>query len=195
MTRDPVGLPGLAALSLGMLAFFAALAWTRWRAPPEQKGGQRSSASIVGILLQGFAIGMCGVGPPRVVLDPLSTKALVEAAVVLLLLGSAVAIFLWSSITMGRNWSLVARTRGDHTLVTSGPFAYARHPIYVALFLFAPALAIATGHAWMLLFAVPVYAIGTAIRVRIEERLLRDAFGAAYDEYATRVRRFMPGVA
>lgn len=198
MTPDPVGLPGLAALSLGMLAFFAALAWTRWHAPAEQRsgggGGRRSRASIVGIVLQGFAIALCGVGPARVLLDPLSAKALVEAAAVLLLLGGAVALFLWSSTTMGRNWSVVARTRDDHSLVTAGPFAYVRHPIYVALFLFAPALAIATGHVRMLLIAIPIYAIGTAIRVRIEERLLRDAFGADYDEYATRVRRFIPGV-
>ncbi len=95
---------------------------------------------------------------------------------------------------MGRNWSIVARTRGDHALVTAGPFAWIRHPIYTAMFLMMIALAIGLGHAARLFIAVPLYALGTAIRVRIEERLLRTAFSSAYEEYANRVKRFIPGV-
>jgi protein-S-isoprenylcysteine O-methyltransferase Ste14 len=41
---------------------------------------------------------------------------------------------------------------------------------------------------------VPLYALGTWMRVAHEERLLRTQFGAAYDEYAARVKRFVPGV-
>ncbi len=41
------------------------------------------------------------------------------------------------------------------------PFAYVRNPIYVVLFCFLLAIAIAYGHVTGLIFAVPVYAIGT----------------------------------
>jgi protein-S-isoprenylcysteine O-methyltransferase Ste14 len=95
---------------------------------------------------------------------------------------------------MGRNWSVVARTRSDHELVTTGPFAWLRHPIYTALALLLIALSIAYGNAARLILALPIYALGTWLRIAEEERLLRDAFGAAYDAYAARVRRFVPGV-
>jgi protein-S-isoprenylcysteine O-methyltransferase Ste14 len=38
----------------------------------------------------------------------------------MLLMASAVALFAWAARTMGDNWAIVARTRGDHQLVTSG---------------------------------------------------------------------------
>ncbi len=45
-----------------------------------------------------------------------------------------------------------------------------------------------------LLIGVPLYALGTWLRIAEEERLLREMFGEDYDRYATRVRRFVPGV-
>lgn len=95
---------------------------------------------------------------------------------------------------MGANWSLVARTRADHQLVQTGPFAFVRHPIYVALLGLMIATAIAGGHVRNLVLAIPLYGVGTWLRIVYEERLLRQAFGAGYDAYARRVRCFIPGV-
>lgn len=194
MTTDPVGLPGLAALALGLLAFVVALIGARARSDPHETGARRAPRSILGIVLQGIAIAIVGVGPQRVVLDPLGRIALVEAGLVALLMASAVGLFAWATLTMGRNWSLVARTRADHALVTTGAFAHVRHPIYVALFLLLPALAIALGHVRQLAVAIPLYAVATYLRTVEEERLLRRSFGGAYDAYARRVKRFVPGV-
>ncbi len=196
MSGDPVGLPGLLALGVGFIAFLGAVvAAQRVRA---SAGGEttarRSRASSVGVAIQGLAIGYTSIGIQRATLDPLSAKALVEAAAVALLMAATVWLFVWAARTMGRNWSIVARTRGDHALVTAGPFAWIRHPIYTAMFLMMIALAIGLGHVARLFIAVPLYALGTAIRVRIEERLLRTAFSPAYEEYANRVKRFIPGV-
>ncbi len=195
-TPDPVGLPGLAALALGFLAFAVALLIARRQGSVtgREVGARRSSASTLGILIQGFGIFIAGFGPQRIGLDPLSAAALGEAVTVALLMAGAVALFAWATRTMGRNWSIVARTRADHALVQDGPFALVRHPIYVAMALIMVALAIATGHSRQLLLAAPVFAIGTAIRVRIEERLLRVMFGDAYDAYAKRVPPYVPGL-
>ena len=78
--------------------------------------------------------------------------------------------------------------------VQDGPFALVRHPIYVALFGLMLATALALGHVVNLIVAIPLYLWGTLSRVAIEERLLRNAFGDAYDVYAKRVKRFVPGV-
>ena len=196
MTGDPIGVPGLLALGIGFFAFLAAMiAAQRTRSSAQgETTARRSPASMVGVTIQGLAIGYTCIGVQRATLDPLSTNALVQAAAVAIFMGASVWLFVWASRTLGRNWSIVARTRGDHALVTAGPFALVRHPIYTAMFLMIIAMAIGLGHVARLLIALPLYAVGTAIRVRIEERLLRTAFPSAYDEYATRVKRFIPGV-
>lgn len=192
---NPVGLPGLAAFSLGALAFIIAVSTARSRhGTAGEAGATRSTRSIGGVLLQGLGIGIAGFGPPRVTLDPLSASALVEAAAVAVLMMGAVGLFTWSSRTMGRNWSIVARTRADHELVQSGPFAWIRHPIYTGMALFMIALALAFGHTRQLIIGAPVFALGTWRRVHFEEALLRRRFGTAYDAYAVRVKRFLPGV-
>lgn len=195
-TPVPVALPGLVALGIGLVVFLYVLllARARGRKAPGSVDSGRRNASIGWILVQGFGIAMAGLGPivkTRTVAAPV---ALISAALVLLLMLAAAALFDSASRAMGRNWALVARTRGDGTLVETGPFAYVRNPIYVALSLILLALAVACGHYANLLVALPVFALGTAMRVRHEEAVLREAFGGAYDRYAARVKRFVPGV-
>ena len=43
-------------------------------------------------------------------------------------------------------------------------------------------------------FALFVYTLGTLIRVRAEEQLLRETFGPRFDDYARRVAAFVPGL-
>ncbi|MGJ3649755.1 methyltransferase family protein [Sphingomonas sp. GlSt437] len=192
----PVGPPGLIALGVGgvlwIVAFFAAR--RRVTAAGPDSGGRRASASWLWIAVQGLGIGAAGFGPIAVQPDDWSTGALIRGAVVLALMLATIGLFDWSSRTMGKNWALVARTRGDANLVTTGPFAIVRNPIYVALFLFMWAMAIAYGHLANLIVGVPLYVIGTVLRVQLEEQVLRAEFGAAYDAYAARVKRFIPGV-
>ncbi len=194
--HDPVALPGLIALGIGFVAFLWAFGGARLRARGDQpdSGGKRDSRSVMWIALQGVAIGLTGFGPIDASVDPWTATAMLHAAAILVLMLGAVYLFDWSSRTMGRNWALVARTRGDASLVTSGPFAYVRNPIYVALGLFMVAMAIAYGHAASLIVAIPLYCLATWLRVSLEEKVLRAEFGAAYDAYAARVKRFVPGL-
>lgn len=194
--NEPVGLPGLAAIMLGFLAFFIALLAARARVARVETAPLSQSAPVtrVWIVVQGLGIGAAGFGPVNVALDPTSATALVEAGVVALLMGGAVALFNASSRAMGKNWAVVAQTRSDHVLVQNGPFTWIRNPIYVALGLFMVAMAVAFGHWRNLIVAVPLYAIGTWMRVMREEALLRTQFGPAYDDYAARVKRFVPGL-
>jgi len=194
--NDAVGLPGLAALMLGFLVFFVALLAARARVArvPAAPLSQSAPITRLWIVVQGIGIGVAGFGPIHVALDPTSGKAIVEAVAVAVLMAGAVALFDASSRAMGKNWAIVAQTRSDHVLVQNGPFRWMRNPIYVALSLFMFAMAIAFGHVRNLVVAIPVFALGTWMRVVREEGLLRAQFGAAYDEYTARVKRFVPGV-
>ncbi|MCM8730347.1 methyltransferase family protein [Hephaestia sp. GCM10023244] len=188
------GLPAFAALALGELAFVIALVTVRLRRGAERGARQFSLRSTAGIAGQAAAFAILAVDVKSPTLDPLGAPALVQAAAVALLMAAAVGLFVWATRTMGRNWSIVARTREDHQLVTSGPFAYVRHPIYAALALMLLAFAIGLARWPALLVALPLYALATGQRVVIEERLLRTMFGAGYDTYAGRVKRFVPGL-
>ena len=193
--HDPVGLPGLLAIAVGFAVFFLSLFLARRRGvkAPKSADAQRSNASIGWIILQGIGIGIAGFGPIDVTLDPFSATALAEGALVLALMLAAVWLFDASSRAMGKNWALVARTRSDGNLVETGPFALIRNPIYVALGCFMLAMATAYGHVANLIVALPVFALGTWMRVRHEEVVLRATF-PGYDAYAARVKRFVPGV-
>lgn len=194
--NDTVGLPGLAAIMLGFLAFFVALLAARARVArvPAAPLSQSAPITRLWIVVQGIGIGVVGFGPIRVALDPMSGKAIAEAIAVAVLMAGAVALFDASSRAMGKNWALVAQTRSDHVLVQNGPFKWVRNPIYVALALFMLAMAVAFGHSRNLVVAIPIFALGTWMRVVREEGLLRAQFGAAYDDYTARVKRFVPGL-
>eukprot|EP01035_Chromulina_nebulosa_P038709 gene38710-52294_t len=191
--HQPTDWPSLAAFALGILIGIAALLLARLRAQSAPKVAESGRATIswLWIGVQGLALGLTGYGAIDIVTGLPTAAMLVRAAIVLALVLTAIWLFDSASRTMGKNWSLVARTRSDHHLVQTGPFALVRHPIYVALFLFMLAMAIAYGHTAMLIVAIPIYGLGTWLRVRQEERLLRAMFGNEYDAYAARVKRFL----
>lgn len=160
------------------------------KAPP----AQRDWTSLGGVLIQSAGIALAS-GPARPVGSSLlDGVAELRTWITALTIGGAVGLFFWAARTMGANWSIVARMRQGHELVTGGPFAVVRHPIYLAMLLFMLSLAAATSHERALWAAIPVFVIGTLIRTSREEALLRAQFGAAYEAYARRVKRFIPGV-
>jgi protein-S-isoprenylcysteine O-methyltransferase Ste14 len=192
---QPVGTPGLIALMAGFVLFtFALIAARRRLGPSSGPPARRSAASLIGILIQGLALAIVGFGPILASLPPASQLAVGEGAAVGALMLIAVGLFHASSRAMGRNWAVIAQTRSDHALVTSGPFAWVRNPIYVAIFAMQLAFAVGFGHWRALIVGVPLYWLGTWLRVAQEEKLLRAQFGQAYDDYAARVKRFVPGI-
>lgn len=153
---------------------------------------RRSRLSTVGIVLQGIGFGATGFGPIRVAIPWDAPSSLICTFLVALLGGLAIATFIAATRAMGKNWSVVARTRSDHQLVRSGPFAVVRHPIYLALFLYMLSFGIAFGHLFQLLIATPFYFAGALIRIREEEKLLRAQFGEEHERYTREVPAFIP---
>lgn len=100
----------------------------------------------------------------------------------------------WARVYLGRNWSgMFATVKADHELVTGGPYALVRHPIYSGLMLAFVGTALAIGQ-WRAVLATALALIAIVHRIMVEEGFMREQFGAAYDSYAQRVRAFVPGV-
>ena len=77
-------------------------------------------------------------------------------------------------------------------LVMDGPYRFTRNPMYLGHLVFFLGLAIVfSGAAWLLLLA---HLFWFDRRARADEAHLRDLFGADYDAYRGRVRRWLPGV-
>lgn len=83
------------------------------------------------------------------------------------------------------------QTERAHSVITTGPYSYVRHPMYAGALFHFLGLPLLLASWWGLLF-VPLFAGLFAIRIGIEERTLRTAL-RGYDDYAARVRyRIIP---
>jgi protein-S-isoprenylcysteine O-methyltransferase Ste14 len=121
---------------------------------------------------------------------PANHTILAVVAFVLFVAGCA---FMWWAIrALGKQWSFTARTVEGHRLVTSGPFAIVRNPIYASMGLWLIAAALAFATPPRLLLALPLYFSGALLRIRAEEELMRATFGAQWDEYTQRVPALFP---
>jgi protein-S-isoprenylcysteine O-methyltransferase Ste14 len=87
-----------------------------------------------------------------------------------------------------------ARLVEDHKLITEGPYAHIRNPIYTGMLGMLIATGLATEHWIALVAAIVIFMIGLMIRVRVEESLLRSQFGTEFDQYASRVAAVVPGI-
>jgi protein-S-isoprenylcysteine O-methyltransferase Ste14 len=96
--------------------------------------------------------------------------------------------------TLGKQWSVAARVIEGHELVTTGPFEVVRHPVYSGLLGMLIATAVALSTWFGLILATTLYLVGTELRIRKEERLMRETFGSAYDQYAKEVPALIPGL-
>ncbi len=98
----------------------------------------------------------------------------------------------WALLHLGRQWRVQAMIAEDHQLITSGPYRIVRHPVYLAFLAMLAATLLMRGNA---AFALVIFALGTEIRVRAEERLLSTTFGPRFTEYAARTRwAYLPGL-
>jgi protein-S-isoprenylcysteine O-methyltransferase Ste14 len=188
----PISFVQLDALWVMTALLVAAVAWTALRKVDRPEGSSRRLLSSLGIALQAAGFAMAGIGFMKPVLPWWAPYSVASTILVILLGGTAIALFVSAVSAMGKNWSLIARTRSDHELVRSGPFAIVRHPIYLALLLYLLGMAAALGHWQQLLFAVPLYLGGTVIRIRAEEALLRAQFGEDHARYVREVPALIP---
>ncbi|WP_437934076.1 methyltransferase family protein [Sorangium sp. So ce341] len=101
---------------------------------------------------------------------------------------------LWSQGAMGASWRIGVSEAERTSLVTRGPFAVVRNPIFSFMMLAALGMALILPNAAALAsFVALVTAIELQVRV-VEEPYLLRAHGEAYAAYCAKVGRFLPGL-
>jgi protein-S-isoprenylcysteine O-methyltransferase Ste14 len=127
-----------------------------------------------------------GVGMVLLPLQELS-YALYLGSLLLTIGGTSLAIY--AALVLGRSISMVPEAR---CLVTWGPYALVRHPLYLGEIVTTAGVALQYLSAWALLLWALVCAFQLQ-RMKYEERVLFQAF-PKYRDYMVRTARLMPGV-
>jgi protein-S-isoprenylcysteine O-methyltransferase Ste14 len=103
----------------------------------------------------------------------------------------SLAVHAWSRATLGKEWSSHLRIGQQHHLVTTGPYAWIRHPIYAALLSFLASMALITAN-W-LFFALFVFSmVDLTLRIPREEEMMVARFGDEYKAYKQRTGSLFP---
>ena len=163
--------------------------------PPSAPDRKRERTSIIGIALQGVGYAIAWSIHRRPFTPIIALGKYFEIGSAVLAMGLAIgSVWLCSAAvrTLGKQWSLAARVLEGHKLITTGPYCVVRNPIYTGMFGMLLATGLAISHWIGLLIAVIVFAIGTAIRVHSEEKLLREMFGQEFEAYARKVPAVVP---
>lgn len=109
----------------------------------------------------------------------------------LLICAAAIFLDVRTLLELRKHQTTVLPTRGASHLVTSGPFAISRNPIYLGNTLLVIGLGFVFGVAWMLPAAI-IAAIGTNhLAIVAEEAHLERRFGSQYRQYKKKVRRWI----
>src|SRR6202163_1610444 len=177
---------------------FALTFWLRKR-PPRAQETKRDRTALIGLFLQAVAYFSVGFYPlQQKQFSPVTSGSRVLEWGVAVLTAAIALASVWlvnaAARRLGKQWALAARLVEGHTLIQDGPYRFVRNPIYTGMF----GMLLATGMVaaqWLpLLVAIVLFAVGTYIRIRSEERLLRQAFGSDFEQYARNVPALIPGI-
>jgi protein-S-isoprenylcysteine O-methyltransferase Ste14 len=107
---------------------------------------------------------------------------------------AGIAGTLYAQIAMGTSWRIGVDPGERTELVTSGPFALARNPIFAAMLPTALGLTLLVP-SWVAIAGFVGLIVTLELQVRVvEEPHLLDVHGEAYSQYGARVGRFVPGL-
>jgi len=93
---------------------------------------------------------------------------------------------------LGKNWSISLEIREKHKLISGGPYALIRHPMYTSFFMLALGQALLLANWIVGLAGLAGFAALFFLRVHKEERMMIDTFGDEYRQYMGRTKRIIP---
>ncbi len=185
------GAAGLATLALAVWCMLVSV-----RRPAGRQTGPGARflrAPILALATLLFAAAMVWLWRPLPLALPAPVR-FASLALGALLYFPSLGLYLWGLRTLGAMFApstgFGVRLQAEHRLITAGPYALIRHPMYLAV-IAAGSGGLLLYRTWaMLFFAVAMF--GLAIRARREEEALAAEFGAAWQAYCRRVPAWLP---
>jgi len=103
----------------------------------------------------------------------------------------SVLFWTWTQVSLDTQWSAQLQLTKEHHLVTSGPYARMRHPLYTAMIGWSCSLAVLTAN-WIFVFIAALTLAAVVWRVPKEEKMMLEAFGEDYKAFTLRTGRYLP---
>lgn len=181
LSGRPPPLPWVLSLGdqvLGLLYFGLIALLCATRLP--RRGGRRDPRTVAASLFAAFAIMLVGVLPDR--RPRPEVQALGD-----LLLALGMSYSLWALAYLRRSFSILPEAR---RLVTGGPYALSRHPLYLGETVAALGLLVSSAGVTAIVLAAAAFGV-QLLRMRWEESVLGSEF-SEYRSYARRVPRYLP---
>jgi protein-S-isoprenylcysteine O-methyltransferase Ste14 len=110
--------------------------------------------------------------------------------VALCAIGLALAI--WARVYLGKNWGMPMSLKVEPELVTTGPYAFVRHPIYSGILLAMLGSVFVSVMIWLILFVI--FCAYFVYSARVEERIMATKFPNHYRQYKNRTKMLIPFV-
>ncbi len=105
----------------------------------------------------------------------------------------AVPFLIWTHRTLGRWWSAELEIQNEHRIITTGPYARIRHPMYTAFIVFTIGTVLLAANLFVTIFGLLVSILLYPIS-KTEEQMLLNEFGDQYYDYMKRTGRFVPRI-
>lgn len=112
----------------------------------------------------------------------------------LLLMATGLALRFWAIRVLARFFTVDVHIQQGHELIRRGPYRWIRHPSYTGSLMTFLGFGLALGNRWSLLVVMVPVTLAFLWRIRVEERVLADAFPTQYPDYARQTRRLIPFV-
>jgi len=160
--RQAIEREGRAMFAVRVLMFFLLLAWLALYAIDPPWMGVLSVPFPGWLRWVGFVLGLASLG-----------------------------FWAWTQVALGKEWSPQLQLREEHHLVTTGPYARIRHPLYTAMLGWGTSVALVTAN-WVFIVLAVVVITGLFARVPREEQMMIEEFGEEYGAYMKRTGRFFP---
>lgn len=179
---------------IGLLWLAWAVYWlvssVRIKAAVRRESTASRLAHVIPLIVGGVLIGGRKLpwGPLNARLWPHSPTAY-WIGLTLLVAGLAFAV--WARVHLGRNWSASVTVKEGHELIRSGPYAYARHPIYTGLITAVLGTAIVSGTVRAAVGLV-IITVSLLRKLRTEEAFMRETFPGEYERYSADVPALVP---
>lgn len=166
--------------------------WLGWRRRSQDRSRDRGT-----LVLLLATIGACIVAavwlawqPAGRIEDPGLRRLLSWSGQSLMLAGMLLRY--WSVRVLARFFTIDVAVQEGHELIRRGPYRWVRHPSYTGSLATFLGFGLALGNLWSLLVLMTPVVIAFLRRIRVEERVLAEAFPAEYPEYARQTRRLVP---
>lgn len=112
----------------------------------------------------------------------------------LVLMAAGLLFRFWSIHVLGRCFTVDVAIGDDHRIVRNGPYRWLRHPSYTGALATFSGFGLCLGDVAALACVVIPVTAAFLLRIRVEERVLAQAFPVDYPAYARQTRRLLPGI-